>query len=119
MKDEIIAGMKNALARGQNLEQAAKSFVNAGYNPQEVKAAYESMSSGISVVDNGPINTMSLQSNGQNSPPINSSPRKILPVDIQPVKKKSKMTLLITVISAAVLILLGALGYLFYVLYMK
>jgi len=48
MKDEIVAGMRNALARGQSLEQAARSFINAGYNPQEVKAATQTLSSGVS-----------------------------------------------------------------------
>lgn len=48
MRDEIIAGLKNGVARGQTLEQAAQSFINAGYNPQEVRAAYQTLSSGAS-----------------------------------------------------------------------
>jgi FtsZ-interacting cell division protein ZipA len=48
MRDEIIAGLRNGVARGQTLEQAAQSFVNAGYNPQEVRAAYQMLSSGAS-----------------------------------------------------------------------
>lgn len=39
MKEEILGGLKNAMDRGDSLEKAAKSFINAGYNPSEVKEA--------------------------------------------------------------------------------
>lgn len=39
MKDEILAGLRNALARNQTLEEAIASFVNAGYNQGEVEQA--------------------------------------------------------------------------------
>ncbi|MDO8459719.1 MAG: hypothetical protein Q7S74_01285 [Nanoarchaeota archaeon] len=39
MRDEIVAGIKNAVDRGSSVEEAAQSFVNAGYNPQEVLEA--------------------------------------------------------------------------------
>lgn len=48
MREEIIAGIKNAMTRGQSLELAAQSLVNAGYNPQEVKAAVQTISTGAS-----------------------------------------------------------------------
>ncbi len=48
MRDEIIAGIRNAIARGQSVEQAARSMINAGYNPQEVKIAVQSVSTGVS-----------------------------------------------------------------------
>lgn len=48
MKDEIAAGLRNALEREQSLEQATQSFVNAGYNPHEVAAAADFVSQGVS-----------------------------------------------------------------------
>ncbi len=45
MKDEIEAGLQNAMERGESLEQAKQSFINAGYNPQEVAEAGNRMSS--------------------------------------------------------------------------
>jgi len=39
MRDDIIGGIRNALDRGATLEQAAKSFINAGYNESEVRQA--------------------------------------------------------------------------------
>ncbi|MBS3076802.1 hypothetical protein J4233_00870 [Candidatus Pacearchaeota archaeon] len=146
MRDEIIAGMKNAVARGQTLEQAAQSFINAGYNPQEVKAAYQMLSSGASNViananmPSGPgvqiqQNTRQAIGNyGNQRQPLQQNPNQakqypsqmqpqaapIAPPGNPPEKKKGGNTaLLITMIIVAALILLGSLGYLFYVLYMK
>ena len=37
MREDIIGGLKNALDRGETIEQAIKTFVNAGYNLTEVR----------------------------------------------------------------------------------
>ena len=39
MRDEIVGGLRNALDRGESLEQAMQSFINAGYSPLEVREA--------------------------------------------------------------------------------
>ena len=47
MKEEIVAGLRNAMERGYSLEQAIQSFINAGYNPLDVREAanvFESVS---------------------------------------------------------------------------
>jgi len=41
---ELIAGLKNALERGESIEKAKKSFVNAGYKQEDVEAASLGMS---------------------------------------------------------------------------
>jgi hypothetical protein len=53
MKDEIYAGIKNAINRGSTVEAAVQSLINAGYNPPEVKEAARLIESGASqfVVD--------------------------------------------------------------------
>ena len=38
-KEEIAGGLKNAMERGYSLEQAVQSFINSGYNPDEVREA--------------------------------------------------------------------------------
>ena len=38
-KEEIIGGLKNALERGETLERAKSTFINAGYNKDEVEEA--------------------------------------------------------------------------------
>lgn len=50
MKDEIFYGIKNAMERGSSLEEAAQSFINSGYNPEEVKEAISMISSGASTI---------------------------------------------------------------------
>jgi len=44
MKEEIIAGLRNAIERGQSIDKAAQTFINAGYNSNEVREAVESFS---------------------------------------------------------------------------
>ncbi len=48
MNEEILAGIKNARERGFSIEEAARSFINAGYNPSEVKEVATFLSRGIS-----------------------------------------------------------------------
>jgi len=46
MREEIESGLKNAVERGDSLEDAVNSFVNAGYNPVEVREAAKNVASG-------------------------------------------------------------------------
>ena len=39
MEKEIIGGLRNALERGESLDRAMQSFINAGYSSNEVRAA--------------------------------------------------------------------------------
>lgn len=48
MNDEILSGLKNARERGFSLEESVQSFLNAGYNPAEVKEAASFLSKGFS-----------------------------------------------------------------------
>jgi len=50
MSEEIIAGLKNAMQRGDSLDKAVQSFINAGYNPVEVRQAANDLSSGASTI---------------------------------------------------------------------
>ena len=49
-REEIIGGLKNALERGDSLEKAVQSFVNSGYNPQEVRTAANDLSHGATAI---------------------------------------------------------------------
>jgi len=39
--EDLASALKNAVDRGENLERAAASLINAGYNSQEVSAAMQ------------------------------------------------------------------------------
>ncbi len=52
MKEDIIAGLKNAVERGYSLDEAAQTFINAGYNPVEIKEAINSLSMNATSITN-------------------------------------------------------------------
>ena len=51
-KDDLTGGIKNAVQHGATIEKAVQSFINAGYNPAEVKQAADSLSQGVSTITN-------------------------------------------------------------------
>lgn len=50
--NEILGGLKNALERGQSLDSAVQTFINAGYNPKLVQEAATELSSGVTTITN-------------------------------------------------------------------
>lgn len=46
MRDDIAGGIRNALEHGATLEQAAKSFISAGYPEREVREATRTFEGG-------------------------------------------------------------------------
>lgn len=106
MNNEIIAGLRNAISRGESLDKAKKSFLNSGYNPQEVEAA-------ASIIMNGVSNIVypSEGKDDKTQPKQNELPP--LPA---PKKKKGKQKTLIIFLIILILAILGAGGYLVYLL---
>ncbi len=47
MREDIYGGLKNAVEKGEPLELAVQTFVNAGYKENEVREAASALSSGI------------------------------------------------------------------------
>ncbi|MEK6885911.1 MAG: hypothetical protein AABX17_03020, partial [Nanoarchaeota archaeon] len=45
--EEVMVGLKNALARGQTIEKATQSLILAGYNVQEVQEAVRQTNLGV------------------------------------------------------------------------
>jgi len=43
MREDIVAGLKNAVERGESVEKAVAAFINAGYNQDEVQEAAKSL----------------------------------------------------------------------------
>jgi|SRR3989344_385992 len=75
MKEEILSGLKIALERGSSLEKAMQSFINAGYNPSDVREAGEYIGSGSILT--------SPQSNQQNLSQTSNQIPKNYPINIQ------------------------------------
>lgn len=43
-EQELIGGLKNAILRGESIQKAKQSFINAGYKPQEIEKASQKIS---------------------------------------------------------------------------
>ena len=55
-EEEILGGLKNAMGRGETLQMARLSFLNAGYKPHIVDLAASRISGqGVSVVEQQPV----------------------------------------------------------------
>ena len=134
MNEELQAGLKNALDRGENIEKAIRSFINAGYNANEVQEAASSLSEGALSVTvrkqdeikdknqstDKPRERLAVQSLPVSSPEIPSqSPAVPIPQSQSPsqnkeaeeVKPKSNKFLWIGVISIALIMVAGIITY--------
>ena len=101
MKEEIVAGMRNALEKGESIDTAVQTFINAGYNLFEVRAAAQMISSsgGISSIIKS-----------------EQTPRSMEKTQI---KEKNGKKFLVFGIILSSLIILSAVSYLVYILLTK
>lgn len=71
MRNDLLGGLKNALARGARVEDAIATFVNAGYNEFEVREAAKSITQGsLDVISAAPIPTTNLSLSNIPSSPV-------------------------------------------------
>jgi cobalamin biosynthesis Mg chelatase CobN len=77
--NEITTGLINAINRGEPLEKAIQSFINAGYNSQEVMQAAKQVNLGIT--QNLPPSTQQPQQTQQQQPQLK-------PKEVQSKQKK-------------------------------
>jgi len=120
MKDEIFYGIKNAIDRGTPLEQAAQSFINAGYNEMEVREVAKLLKSGASDIVFSDNKTMgqSLGPSTEVKKVMMESPGELGGAPVAPkdnekrLEPKKSKTGLIIMIAVASLILLGSVGFL-------
>lgn len=114
-KPELISGIKNAIAKGYSLEQAKRSFINAGYNSADVEDSARSFSG---VISNLPQRIMpSILQQNQQKPIFNQQPSQSiqqLAQSMPPIQqqKNTKKTFWIIVTIILALILLVLFGFL-------
>ena len=102
-KEEIVAGLRNAVERGQSIQQAIQSMTNAGYDPKEIQEA-----SGY--VNMGATGVMQQKPQIYVNPPESSPQDPNQEITKVPLATKSVMntkTKVILLISVLVLILTG------------
>jgi hypothetical protein len=111
MNEEILAGIKNAIAHGFSLEEAANSFINAGNNPSEVKEVVSFISKGISPLPSLSKTTeTSVQKEIAAQKEITAKKELATP----PKPKASGRLKWILIILAALVVLAGALSFIFF-----
>jgi len=123
MREDIVAGIKNALDRGVPLERAVQSFLNAGYNPIEVRQAAESLTEGATSITNQNFSQPKLPDINKslkpvpnalsvpNSPIVNTLPKKLIDIRQMPSTRNNRKTMLIAVLVFVLLLLIGGLVY--------
>lgn len=91
MREEIIAGLRNAIERGQSIQQAMQSMINAGYQASEIQEASNYVNLGATgAMQQVPKNyikpsqtTSTEQTTTQtNTPPKSSSKTKVIVLSI-------------------------------------
>ncbi len=104
-KDEIEAGIKNALKRGEDLEKAKQSFINSGYNPDDVESAAEGL--------RGIIERKYDPELRDNEQPEKSKKREIKPKKLSPASQEIASGTKVAVIFLLILLFLITIGVVF------
>lgn len=76
MNNEIVSALRNALSHGSSLDDAINSFINAGYNPAEVREAAQTVGGGATQYVSQPLTS----SVSQKEPIIQQAPQVTAPV---------------------------------------
>ena len=97
-EQELIGGLQNALLRGEDIIKAKQSFISAGYEPKEIEAAAEKIST-----TPGAIQQKTTQTNQQST----QIPQQATSIRFEKQKTPLKKILII-IIPIALLILIGA-----------
>ena len=110
MIEELQGGLRNALERGNSMQQAIQSLINAGYNPQDVQEAAQSLNEEspqkrqVSI----PVETpLQVRPRNQSLPP-QQPPVQLQPVPVQASSSTKWKPILIS-LGVLVLVLIGIL----------
>lgn len=106
VREDIVAGLKNAVERGESLEEAKQSFISAGYSKEDVEEASSLIQSSSAL----------LIGRGEDIPPlkiqsqtIQQKPQLETLKEEKPVINKTKSNFKIILLIIVLLILIGIL----------
>jgi len=103
-EQDLIGGLKNAMERGEPMEKAKQSFINAGYQPSEVTAAAQK----TPVVSPVVTPTTSTQPTTKKEKPVESTQPTPTTPNQPTVKKQASKKFIIILTMIGGLILAGA-----------
>ena len=103
MNEEIIGGLNNARAHGFSLEEAAQSFINAGYNTAEVREAQTFLGRGYALLPT----TATAESKPTASAPVAASAPIASTTAPAATRQASKKTIILLVVLALLVLIAG------------
>ncbi|MBX4196831.1 hypothetical protein KW805_04550 [Candidatus Pacearchaeota archaeon] len=106
MRDEILAGLKNAMERGSSVDDAVNSFINAGYNAMEVREAAKALTGDTTSTIISPQEPVT-QKSKYPLPPSQSIPPPVISRPLQSQPRKKNMVLIVFLL-LILFILVGA-----------
>ncbi|NCO11804.1 hypothetical protein CO038_03545 [Candidatus Pacearchaeota archaeon CG_4_9_14_0_2_um_filter_39_13] len=112
VREDIFGGLKNALDRGEDLENAARTFINAGYSESEVREAAHSLVSGSDIDSQDRLPKLPQQPNYTRSPE-RASERQVSSPRYQPSRRQGIDWKLVT-LSSILIVLIGILAVSFF-----
>jgi len=91
MNQEIVSALRNAISHGSSLDDAINSYINAGYNPSEVREAAQAVGGGATqfVAVQAPVQSVAPQSPQQQKPVSMPQPPTVpqSPQQVQPLSQ--------------------------------
>ena len=108
MNEEITGGLNTAIAHGVSLEEAAQSFINAGYNAAEVREAQTVLGRGFAPL---PKTATAEPKPAASASPVSfasSTPMVSQPTETkQETRQASKKTIILLVVLALLVLIAG------------
>jgi len=89
VREDVIAGIKNAIERGYSLEMARQSFINAGYPREEVEAAISAIQSGYVITEENVSTTPMQTYESPETQPIVRQPSPSMQPTTQPISQET------------------------------
>lgn len=124
MREDILGGLKNAMDRGVSLEQAIKSYLNAGYNEAEVREAAQALNLGTLPAITASKQPQQPQAKPSTQPPVTPAApaqpaAQARPAQVIEVKKIPRQPPSFTLIFLVGMLLLSIAGFIFSLMYRK
>ena len=118
-REDIIAGLRNALERGFSLEQAVQSFINAGYYPMDVQEAAKVFGSVSNIVSQPTIVQQNNPSENLNTqyPSLQKLHIKKLQEIQSPIVKETSHKGMVVILSLLILLVILIGGLIWFILF--
>lgn len=111
VREDIVAGLRNSVERGESLEKAKQSFISAGYPRQEVEEAASLIHSGsvLLIEREGNFPPLKIQHSPAQPEQIQPTQQVEIPKEDKPISTKLRRNFKIILLLIVLLVLVGIL----------